>query len=129
MVITQLMVIDDNHIDVAAFGVLERFVTGRTTIDSNNQAGAIINQFVHRIDVGAIAFKHPVRNVDLAWNAKMFKKQSNQGRRSGTVNIIITENRYALLCDDRITQPRCRHFHILQGGRVWHQITQGWRQK
>lgn len=76
----------------------------------------------HRFDVGAIAFKDTVRNVDQRIEPAVPQMPGEQRRRGRAVDIIVAEDRHLLLAHGGIGDPRRCRFHLRHGVRIRHQL-------
>src|SRR5215212_8037754 len=116
-----LMMIDDHHIEPKPARLVQRFEAGGAAIDRDQQLGAAFRQAADRLDIWAIAFEQPVRNIDESFYPGRAEEAREHGRRCGSVYIVITENADVLAAQDSVTDARRGLRHAREHGRIGHQ--------
>ena len=108
------MMIDHDHIEAEPLRFGERLVAGGAAIDRDQERGALPGERAHRIDVGAVAFEHPVRDMDQRIEAGVAQEARQRRRRGRAVDVVVAEDRDGLAAHDRIGDARRGGRHVGQ---------------
>ena len=119
------MMIDDHDIDAASLRPIKCLQAGRAAIDGDNQCGASIGKAVNRLGIGAVTLEQPVRDVDPRRQLLASQKSIQQGRRSSSIDIIITEDSDRFLSFYGIGNPASSSVHIGECRWIRHQPADG----
>ena len=98
----------------------QRLDTGGAAIDGHQERRAARGERSHRFDIRPIAFEQPIRNMDERLEAGMPEKARQQRRRSGTVDIVIAEDRDRLAAHDGVGDPAGGLAHSRKHMRIGH---------
>ncbi len=120
-----LMMIDDDGGETQSQGFRQRLVAGGAAIDGDQERGARGMERADRLDIGAVAFEHPIRNMNDRIEAAMAQEPRQHRRRAGAVNIIVAENRDLLAARDSLGQARGGRRHVGEHARIGHQQPHG----
>ena len=103
--IAALMMIDHDHrhAEPPRFG--QRLEAGGAAIHRHQQRGALARKHADGLDIGAVALKDPVGNMDQRIEPAMAQVPRQQRRRGGAVDIVIAEDRDLSRAGSR--PPRC----------------------
>ena len=94
---------DHGHAEPLRFG--QRLDAGGAAIDGDEQRGALGRQPANRFDVGAVAFKDAVGNVDQRIEPAMAQMPGEQRRRGRAVDVVVAEDRDLLALRGGIGDP------------------------
>ena len=123
--IAALMMIDhdDRHPEPPRFG--QRLEAGGAAIHRHQQRGALAREHADRFDIGAVAFKDPVGNMNQRIEPAMAQVPRQQRRRGGAVDIVIAEDRHLLAARGRLRDAFGGGFHLRHGVGIGHQFADG----
>ena len=123
--IAALMMIDhdDRHPEPPRF--VQRLEAGGAAIDRHQQRRALAGEHADGLDIGAVAFKNPVGNVDQGIEPAMAQVPGEQRRRRRAVDVVIAEDRDFFAARSRIRDPLRRGFHLRHGVGIGHHLADG----
>ena len=108
------MVDDDHgHAELARFR--QRLEAGGAAIDGDQQRGAFAGKRPHRLDVGAIALKNAVGDVDQGIEPAMAQMPGQQRRGGRAIDVVIAEDRDLLAARGRVGDALRRRLHRRYG--------------
>ena len=114
---------DDGHAE--PLGFRERLDAGGAAIDGDEQRGALGRQAANGFDVGAVALKDAVGNVDQRIEPAMAQMPGQQRRRGRAIDVVVAEDRDLLALRRRIRDPLRRGLHLRHRERIRHQLADG----
>ena len=120
-----LMVIDDDdgHAELSRFR--QRLDAGGAAIDRHQQRRALAREHAHGFDIGPVAFKNAVGNVDQRIEPAMAQMPGQQRRGGRAVDVVIAEDRDLLAARGRVRDALGRGFHLRHGVGIGHQFADG----
>ncbi len=120
-----LMVIDHHHrhAEPPRFG--QRLQAGGAAIHRHQQSRALVGQHADGFDVGAVALKDPVRDVDQGIKPAMAQVPGQQRRRGRAIDIVVAEDRHLLTSCRGIRDALGGGFHLRHGVGIGHQLADG----
>ena len=114
---------DDGHAEPSRFG--QRLEAGGAAIDRHQQRRALAREHAHGLDIGAVAFKNAVGDMDQRIEPAMAQMPRQQRRRGRAVDVVIAEDRDLLAARGRIRDAFGRGFHLRHGVGIGHQFADG----
>ncbi|OIQ65454.1 hypothetical protein GALL_529860 [mine drainage metagenome] len=123
--IAALMMIDhhDRHSEPAGFR--QRLEAGGAAIHRHQQRGTLGRKHAHGLDIGAIALKDPVGNVDQRIEPAMAQMPGEQRRRGGAVDIVVAEDRDPFAARRRIRDAVGGRLHLRHRVGIGQQLANG----
>ncbi len=106
------VVVDDHDIKPDTCGVIERLVCHGPAIDRDHQIRALTLKRIEGGVGGTIAFRHPVRHIDVQFVAHVTEPAHQLRRARGAIDIIIGEDADLRLALQRIQHGTDRLIHV-----------------
>ena len=114
---------DDRHAEPLRLG--QRLEAGGAAIHRHQQRRALAREHADRLDIGAVALKNPVGNVDQRIEPAMAQVPGQQCRRGGAVDIVVAEDRDLLAARGGVRDAFGGGFHLRHGVGIGHQFADG----
>ncbi len=118
------VMVEHDDIEARVARRLQRRVRRGAAIDGDDEAGTLVFQLQQRARRRAIAFAHPVGDVDARFDPERGQEIVQQRRRARSVDVVIAEDRDALAVLDRVAHARDRLVHVLEIRRLGQQALQ-----
>jgi hypothetical protein len=99
-------------------------VARRAAIDGDEHSGTLLRQHADRLDVRAVAFRDPVRNVDQGLDAAGGEMLGENRGAAGAVHIVVAEDRHHLATLHRVREAFDGAVHVAQHARVGEKVAQ-----
>ena len=119
------VMVQHHHIHPQRAGGFKRRAAGSTTIHRDDQTRAFGLQSSEGWGRRAIAFRHPVGDIETWGRAQTGEKFRQQRRRHRAVHVVIAEHRDTLALLQRRGHPRHGDVHFRQHAGIGHQFFQG----
>ena len=101
----------------------ERLDAGGAAIDRHQERRALACEHADGLDIGAIAFKNPVGNMNQRIEPAVAQMPGEQRRRRRTVDVVVAKDRDLLAPNCCVRDAFGGGFHLRHGKGVRHQFT------
>ncbi len=118
------VMVEHHHVHAEAPGLGQGLVPGGAAIDGDEEGRALLGEHPHRRDVGAVAFRDAVGDVEPVGHAEVAQRARQQGGTRRPVDVVIAEDRDLLALLDRDGEPVGRGLHVDQHGGVGQEVAQ-----
>ena len=120
-----LMMVDDDDIQAERLCFAQRLDAGGAAVDGHQQRRAARRQRAHRLDIRAVAFEQPVRNVNDRLDTATTQETRQHGGGCRAVHIVVAENRDAFAVHNSVGDARGRFRHRRKHIRIGHRAFDG----
>ncbi|GJE73389.1 hypothetical protein CHKEEEPN_4954 [Methylorubrum podarium] len=118
------VVIEHDHVEAEGSGGGQGLMAGGSAIDADEQARSLRAQRGDGADIGAVALRDAVGDVDAHRHAERPQIRGQQSRARRAVHVVVAEDRHGLAGPHGVGEPVDRRLHVHEDGRVRHQVAQ-----